>query len=175
MQVHEEEGGGEGEALAIAHLGVQQAVGLQEDVEAELAGAQGAPEVGVGGEGAAQVYQDGVLVGGQTRLQAPVGGAGGGRRAGGGAGQQPLHLPLLPCGTPAATRARTSSSLVEEWRILEVEVVWEARRRRGGRVGAAPGAGTGFRKVCKTGKILPGQIQILWTILVRNNASVDIF
>ena len=22
----------------------------------------------------------------------------------------------------------------------------------------------GFRKVCKTGKILPGQIQILWTI-----------
>ena len=27
-----------------------------------------------------------------------------------------------------------------------------------------------FRKVCKTGKILPGQIQISWTILVRNNA-----
>ena len=33
----------------------------------------------------------------------------------------------------------------------------------------------GFRKVCKTGKILPGQIKILWTILVRNNASVEIF
>ena len=33
----------------------------------------------------------------------------------------------------------------------------------------------GFRKVCKTGKILPGQIQILWTILVRNNALVNIF
>ena len=25
--------------------------------------------------------------------------------------------------------------------------------------------------MCKTGKILPGQIQISWTILVRNNAS----
>ena len=64
VAVHEEEGGGEGEALAVAHLGVQQAVGLQEVVEAELAGAEGAPEVGVGGEGAPQVDQDGVLVGG---------------------------------------------------------------------------------------------------------------
>ena len=33
----------------------------------------------------------------------------------------------------------------------------------------------GSEKVCKTGKNLPGQIQISWTILVRNNASVDIF
>ena len=32
--------------------------------------------------------------------------------------------------------------------------------------------GAGFRKECNTGKILPGQIHILWTILVRNNASV---
>ena len=40
---------------------------------------------------------------------------------------------------------------------------------------------SGSEKVCKTGKILPGQIQILWTILVRNNVlenkiqSIDMF
>ena len=88
VHVHEEEGGGEGEALAVAHLGVQQAVRLQQVVEAELAGAQGALEVGVGGEGAPQVDQDGVLVGGQARLEAPVGGGrGGDGGGGGGAGQ----------------------------------------------------------------------------------------
>ena len=43
------------------------------------------------------------------------------------------------------------------------------------------GQASGSEKVCKTGKIPPGQIQILWTFLVRNNVlengiqSIDMF
>ena len=51
--MHQQETHAEGQALAVAHLRVQDAVGLQKVKQAALAGTQGAAEVAVSGKCAA--------------------------------------------------------------------------------------------------------------------------
>jgi hypothetical protein len=60
--VQQEDAGHEAETLTVTHLRVQQGVGFEQVEEGELTRAQRTAEVRVVGEGAPQVYEDGVLV-----------------------------------------------------------------------------------------------------------------
>lgn len=67
--MQEKNPGDEAEPLAVADVVVEERVGLEQVEERELAGPEGRAEVRVVGEGAAEVDEDGVLLGGELLQQ----------------------------------------------------------------------------------------------------------